>query len=245
VAETILAVYTNTSPTSCSGSFVEVGCNFNPFGRALFSLMLNAGVRYYIVVWEDYADYTVGETLVQLRVSPATAPSVNTLPVSSIASTGTVLTGTVNANGLQSRFWFEWGPTAGLGSTSQVRLLFPGTTTFTTNAAVSGFQPNVTYHYRMVATNLMGMSRGPESTFMWSSNRPALTSAQRLQSGNFRFQFLGNPSQLYVIQGSTVLGNASSWTDIGLATNLSSTLFQFTHTGAALAPYRFYRARLP
>ncbi len=245
VDDTIMALYTNTSPTSCSGSFMELACSDNTIGRASFSPTLSAGTRYYLVVWENYDDYTVGETLSQLRVSPATAPSVTTLPVSSIASTGAVVNGIVNANGLQSRFWFEWGPTTGLGSTSQVKFLFAGTTTFPTNVVLSGLQPDITYRYRLVATNMMGMNRGEENRFVWSTTRPTLGSAQRLQSGNFRFQFMGNPNQLYVIQSATTLGSAPAWSDLGLATNLSSTLFQFTHTGAAVAPYRYYRLRLP
>jgi hypothetical protein len=221
-------------------------CNDATTGRAVFAHALNAGTTYYVVIWDNSPDSIPGETSVQLRVSPATRPSVVTLPASSVTSTGVTLHGMVNANGLQTRFWFEWGPTSGLGSTSQVKNIFNNsTTTFTTNLPVASFLPDTPYHFRMVATNILGMTRAQEEyTFVWSSTRPMLVSPSRTISGNFRFQFMGNPGQLYAIQGSITL-SPTSWVDLGLATNLASTLFQFTHVGTGATPYRFYRARLP
>jgi len=245
VNDTLLAIY--SSPSPC-GTLTSVVCNNNTSGRAVVAQALTAGTRYYIVVWDNDADPIPGSTLVQLRVSLAAAPSVSTMTAANISSTGALLKGTVNPNGLQSRYWFEWGPTAGLGSTSQVRLLLGGTTTLPAEVTVSttSLTANAPYHYRLVSTNLLGRTVGSTQTFVWSNTRPNLGSPDLLASGAFRFMFNnGNPGQLYMIQGATDLGVPSPWTDLGLATNLSSTLFQFTHTGAGAAPYRFYRVRLP
>ena len=242
VDDTLVAIF--TAP-SCGGPYTELSgsCNDNGVGRAVFARALTAGTLYFIVVWDNSPDFISGETLVQLRVSAATEPSVTTLPLMSIASTGAVLSGTVNANGLQSRFWFEWGPTTGLGNTSQVKLIFANSTTsFTTNLAVGGFLPDTVYHYRFAAANSINTVRGDDYTFVWSSTRPHIDAPARTPSGNFRFQFDGNPAQLYQIQTST---DFLHWGDLGLATNVSSTLFQYIHTHGGLDPDRFYRATLP
>jgi len=257
VSDTVMTIYTSVG--GCNGPFAELqgGCNDNTLGRAAFSHVLDGGTQYYIVVWDNSPDPISGETRVQLRVSPATAPTAITLPATSISSTGAVLNGIVNNNGASdnggralARFWFEWGPTLAYGNSSQAKLMFAGSTTaLTTNlpvGPVSGvFLPNTIYHFRMVATNSLGRTNGEDLTFVWSNTPPRITSPQRLASGSFRFQFTGNPGQLYEIQGSTNLGAVAAWTDLGLATNLSSTLFQYTHTGTAATPFRFYRVRLP
>jgi hypothetical protein len=244
VDDTIMAIYTSASP--CTAPFTELsaGCNDNGVGRAVFAHSLNAGTTYYIVVWDNSPDPIPGETQVQLRVSPAGQPSVTTLPVVSIASTGAVLNGTVNANGLQSRFWFEWGPTAGLGSTSQTKLIFANsTTTFTTNLAVSGTMvPGTVYHYRFVANNSLGTTVGGDQTFMWSNVAPDITPLPRPVPGNVRITFPCNPYQLYQIQSSV---DMKTWQDVGVATNSSTTNFLYVHPRGGGDPNRYYRARLP
>jgi hypothetical protein len=246
VEDTLLAIY--STATQC-GTLTPVVCNNNSIGRASVSQALAGGTRYYIVVWDNEPEPIYGSTLVQLRISRAAAPTVDTLDAINIASTGALFKGMVNPNGLQTRYWFEWGPTAGLGSTSQVRLLLGGTTAVATESTATAGSPlaaNVPYHYQIVSTNLLGASRGPVLTFVWSDVKPALMSPILLGKTSFRFEFNnGNPKQLYMIQGATDLGADPLWTDLGLAINLSSTVFRFTHTGAAVAPYQFYRVRLP
>jgi len=245
VIDTLLAIY--SSPSPC-GTLTSVVCNNNNSGRAVVAQALTAGTRYYIVVWDNDSEPIPGSTLVQLRISRAAAPSVATLTASSISSTGALLKGTVNPNGLQSRYWFEWGPTTGLGSTSQVRLLLGGTTTVAAESAFTtpSLTANTPYYFQIVSTNSMGTSRGQVLTFVWSDTQPDLSTPVRSGS-SYKVQFSnGNPGQLYMIQGATDLGAQSPWTDLGVATNIiSTTIFQFTHLGATAAPYRFYRARLP
>lgn len=232
VEDTLLALYTSSG--ACAGPFTEVICNDNSTGRGVFARTLTGGTTYYLLVWDNSIEFIPGETLVQLRVLRAPAPSVTTQPASSIASTGAVLNATLNANGLQTRFWFEWGPTSGLGSTSQLKLIIANspnsTTTIDTNLTVSGlspFSPNTLYRYRFVATNSAGASRGDELTFVWSNTPPQMIFPQRV-GNSFNFEFFGNPGQLYVIQATT---NFATWQTLGHATNLG-TLFQYTHRSA-------------
>lgn len=241
VFDTLMVLYSSAS--DCSG-LVEVACSANGEGRGSLLRTLTGGTTYYIAIHDQSPEPVISETLVQLNIATPTPPTVTTLPLVSISSTGAVLSGTVNPNGLQTRFWFEWGPTTAYNSTSQIRLLFQGTATITSNLVVTGFQPNQTYHFRMAATNSLGRSEGVDRTFVWSTNRPSLANPARLQSGNFQFVFTGNSRQLYSVESST---NLVDWTVLGLATETpaDSGSFRFTHIGAGAAPRRFYRVNAP
>ena len=238
IEDTSIQLYTLTGGNCASPS--QVACNDNSFGRSVLSWPLSAGVTYHLAVYDNAMKYVPGETDLQLRVAPATAPTVVTLPPSSITSTGVVLNGTINANGLLSRFWFEWGPTPSLGSTSSVRVLFATAATFHTNITVSGFQPGVTYSYRMVGTNNLGRGEGQLQTFVFSNAPPQITTHGYDVSRAFLLEYSGAASHLYLIQGST---NLIDWLDLGLAEEFSPARFRFRDSD--FNRQRFYRVRQP
>jgi hypothetical protein len=174
---------------------------------------------------------------------------VVTLPPSSITSTGVALNGTINANGLLSRFWFEWGPTTSLGSTSAVKVLFATASTFVTNIFVSGFQPGTIYHYRMVGTNNMGRGEGALQTFVFSNAPPRITTfgfeSELIRT--FVVQFAGAADHLYAIDHST---NLIHWTNTfstndppQMATEISPGFFNYRNDH--FEPHLFYRVRQP
>ena len=245
VDDTALAIYQNSG--GCDGTFTEVACSANGVGRAITSTTLTNGVTYYILVWDESEEVVPGETLVQLRVSKATAPSIVTLGASSIASTGAVLTASINPNGVLSRYWFEWGPTLAYGNTSAVRLVgIPSSTltvTVTNSVTIGGYAAtNTPVHYRAVATNSVGRSNGLDRTFVWSNSPPTVAGSRSLAGGNYRLSFTGHPGQLYAVETST---NLISWSYVGSAQELAPGQFQFTQQGAAALPRGFFRVKMP
>lgn len=245
IDDTVIGIY--TLPSGCGQSANQVACNDNGLGRAALSANLVVGTTYYIVIWDNSPTYVPGETALKLRLSPSTKPLAETGPLLSISSTGAVLGATVNANGLLSRFWFEWGSTTSLGSTSAVKILFAGASTFITNIAVSGFQPDQDYYYAVVATNSLGRSTGTTNTFRWNSAPPGDLVYFPDGIGVFQLEFTGSPFHNYVVQGSS---NLLTWVDLGLATTNqiggSDSAFLFRHSQAPpAAPQFFYRLRLP
>jgi hypothetical protein len=244
--DTAIAIY--TIPGGCGGTATQIagGCNDNGIGSAKFAVDLTLGTQYYIVVWDNSPDPIVGETVINLNVTQPRKPSVITLGATSITSTGLVLHGSVNNNGgtLNPRFWFEWGATTSLGSTSKVTLLFPSTTTETpTNVPVTGYLPNTTYFYEMVATNNLGMTRGGLQTFRFFNERPVVTNPDYRPDSRFFLSFVGHSNHIYSIEGSV---NFAEWIHLGLATSAASgTNFQFTSPPNGAAPHRFYRTKLP
>jgi hypothetical protein len=221
----------------------QVACNDNSFGRARFSFDLTAGETYYLAVYDNATNYIPGETDLQLRITPAMAPTVVTLPPSSISSTGAALNGTITANGVvPTRFWFEWGPTTSLGSSTKTNFIFNRDLIFNTNLVVSGYAPGILYHYRMVGSNALGRSEGQLQTFLWDNTPPQIAGyGFDPDLGEvFNIDFSGAANHLYVVQGST---NLVDWTNLGRANELSPTSFRFQHS--ATVPVRFYRVRQP
>ena len=244
INDTSIGLYTLAG--GCNQAPSQIACADNSFERAVLTANLTANTTYSIVVWDNAPLYVPGETALRLRVSPATKPTIATAPLLSINSVSAQLGATVNANGLLSRFWFEWGPTPSLGSTSAVKVLLPNANTYSTNIAVSGFQRDTDHYYKVIATNTLGRSEGTLHPFRWNSTPPADFNLVKDVDGASQFEFTGEPLHHYMIHGTTNLVN---WVDLGLgSTNLtqSTTTYLYRHTPPAPAPaHYYYRLRLP
>jgi hypothetical protein len=71
----------------------------------------------------------------------------------------------VNANGLSTTAWFEYGAISGsYGSKSNMKAV-TGSTDATVSASISGLTAGTTYYYRIAAKNSVGTSYGTEMEF--------------------------------------------------------------------------------
>jgi hypothetical protein len=102
-------------------------------------------------------------------VAPASA---TTGPASAVTHGAAALSGSVNANGSPTSYHFEYGPTAAYGSTTPVASAGAGTGAVAAVATVGGLSPSTTYHYRLVATNAGGATKGSDQTFTTASPPP-------------------------------------------------------------------------
>ena len=249
IEDTSIEIY--TLPGGNCSTPNQFACNDNNYGRARFSRSLSAGVTYYLAVYDNAAKYVPGETDLQLRVTPAMAPTVVTLPPSRITSAGVTLNGTITANGLiPTTNWFEWGPTTSLGRTSEVKRVFDRDSIFTTNAIVSGYAPGALYYYRFVGANSKGRSEGQLLTFTFTNTPPQITTFGFESDNNRTFivEFAGAASHLYLIDHSSDLVH---WTnsippdppEADVATEASPGYFSFRH--ASSGTHLFYRVRQP
>ena len=93
------------------------------------------------------------------------APSVVTQAAYSIGTTAATLGGTVNPNGLSTNYHFEWGLTTGYGTSGPTTNAGSGTSAVAVDEPESGFSPNTTYHFRVVASNSAGTTYGSDLTF--------------------------------------------------------------------------------
>jgi hypothetical protein len=107
----------------------------------------------------------------------ASAPTAITGPVSTVGPTSATVTGTVNPNGQATTWYVEYGSSTSYGSKTSAKSAGSGTANVGVSASLSGLAPAVTYHYRLVATNGAGTSRGVDGVLTTSSAPAVVTGA--------------------------------------------------------------------
>ncbi|MET0306588.1 MAG: fibronectin type III domain-containing protein [Solirubrobacterales bacterium] len=105
----------------------------------------------------------------------AATPSVNNQSATNVAYSSATLNGDVNPNSLETKAYFEYGPTAAYGSKTAEVNVGSGAGAVEVSKAISSLTPNTEYHYRVVATNASGTSKGADRTFVvgWRVQTPA------------------------------------------------------------------------
>lgn len=109
--------------------------------------------------------------------TPASAPTAITGPVSTIGPTSATVTGTVNPNGQATTWYVEYGTSTSYGSKTSAKSAGSATANVAVSASLSGLAPAVTYHYRLVAVNDAGTSRGADGVLTTSSAPAVVTGA--------------------------------------------------------------------
>jgi hypothetical protein len=105
-----------------------------------------------------------------LLYAPATAaaaerPTVTTGAASNIEPTTVVLNGSVTPNGAATTYFFQYGTSSLFGSVTPAATVAPGSGRVQVSVPVGGLAPATTYHYRLVAQNAEGITRGKRRTF--------------------------------------------------------------------------------
>lgn len=93
-------------------------------------------------------------------------PIATTVAATEITSTSARLNGTVNPYGLATDYYFEWGTTLSYGNATALVSAGSGNLEVAVNTSVSGLYSDTTYHFRIVATNSDGTSKGSDLTFI-------------------------------------------------------------------------------
>jgi uncharacterized protein (TIGR02145 family) len=95
------------------------------------------------------------------------APIATTSAASSVTQTGATLNGNVNANNLSTTVTFEYGTTTSYGQTiNATPNTVSGSTNTSVSASLSGLTANLTYHFRVKATNSAGTTTGNDMSFI-------------------------------------------------------------------------------
>ena len=109
-------------------------------------------------------------TLVLLALAFATvalgaAPVATTGPATAVGSTSATVGGSVDPHGQSTTWWVEFGTSTSYGSKTTAANAGAGTTSAAVSVNLTGLKPGTTYHYRVVATNAAGTSRGGDAVF--------------------------------------------------------------------------------
>ncbi len=108
-----------------------------------------------------------------LAFEASTELIVTTLPAGNITTTGAQLNGTVNPNGFQANYHFEYGTTNGYGTSTATTSAGSGLTAVPVSAQISGLVPGTLYHFRLAATNSGGTIYGGDTSFTTAAIPPA------------------------------------------------------------------------
>jgi hypothetical protein len=91
------------------------------------------------------------------------------LPATWVSATSATLNGTVSPQGWPTTAWFQWGPTTSYGNATSVTDLGRGTSALPLSAPLVGLSLDVTYHFRVAATNDNGVVYGSDGIFTTGS----------------------------------------------------------------------------
>jgi phosphodiesterase/alkaline phosphatase D-like protein len=101
------------------------------------------------------------------------APTVSTGAATGVTNAGAVLNGSVNPNGQQTQYAFQWGPTSGYGHETTLSSGGAGTTAQAVTATLSGLAPGTAFHFRIIAISSAGVSAGADQSFTTTGTAPA------------------------------------------------------------------------
>ena len=107
----------------------------------------------------------------------STKPTVTTGGVAKVTPSTVSLLGKVNPNGAATTYLFQYGPTTLYGAQTAPVAAGSGTSAVNVVADVTGLAPATTYHYRLVASNRHGITRGADRTFKTKAQPLGLTLA--------------------------------------------------------------------
>jgi hypothetical protein len=107
------------------------------------------------------SEYTFGE----LKGILEDPPMVETTDADDITDVSARLNGNVNAMGLPSVFWFEWGTTTAYGNATPEMDAGENFVPVPRADVIGGLAPGTQYHFRVVARSEWGTTRGDDVTF--------------------------------------------------------------------------------
>jgi hypothetical protein len=105
------------------------------------------------------------KTTVGTQPPVGSAPTVKTLSANNVTRSGANINGTVNPNGANTLYWFEYGTTANLGSVSEFNTATASNGNMNASAALNSLVPNTTYYFRLNAQNQFSTVNGSIETF--------------------------------------------------------------------------------
>ena len=98
-------------------------------------------------------------------VALAAAPTATTGPATVVASTSATVGGSVDPRGQATTWWVEYGTSTSYGSKTVAANAGAGATAVSVSVNITGLKAGTTYHYRVVANNAAGTSRGGDAVF--------------------------------------------------------------------------------
>lgn len=149
----------------CSGHLLEYnGSNWTAYGTpdGLTDRQINA-------LAIDNSDHKWIGTFGGVSEFYTSTQKINTEQASNIMNDSATLNGTINPDGLNTTYYFQYGTTSYLDNTTSPASAGSGTVDVKVSTTLSNLSSNRTYYYRLVAINSNGATYGSKMTFATSS----------------------------------------------------------------------------
>lgn len=161
------------------------------------------------------------------------APLAVTGPATFITGTNAWINGRVTPNSLPTSAWFEWGTNVSYGSTVQLGDVGNVGSALSVSNFLDGLDAAVTYHFRLAASNSLGMAFGADAQISTSLNAYAESVLADQPLVYYRFDeangntalnsgFLGAPAN-GTYNATVSLGNPSLVPAFGFAAGFNNT----------------------
>ena len=115
--------------------------------------------------------------LLAVSAAAAAAPAAVTGAATSVGARSAVVSGRVDPGGEATSWYVEYGKTVSYGSRTGARSAGNGTAAVDVTEQLTGLETGVTYHYRLVASNGGGTSRGADAVLTTRGQPEAVTAA--------------------------------------------------------------------
>jgi macrolide-specific efflux system membrane fusion protein len=121
---------------------------------------LQPDTTYWFRVVATNSSGTNGGVEETFTTTAADKPTVVTSSASGALTASVALSGSVNPNGSDTKYWFEYGTTMAYGSKTKLVDAGAGITASQVSATLTGLKPDTQYVFRLLARNKFGTSTG-------------------------------------------------------------------------------------
>jgi uncharacterized delta-60 repeat protein len=156
--------YGQTTAYGSSTPTASAGAGSTPVAVSATLRPLSPATTYHYRLVASNADGTSYGADGTFTTAPSRVPAAGTGRASRITEISAALAGKVTPNGLLTFYHFDYGKTRAYGSSTPTATVDPGPS-LTVSASLKRLLPGTTYHYRLVASNAVGTSYGPDRTF--------------------------------------------------------------------------------
>jgi hypothetical protein len=144
-----------------------------------------------------------------VKIRPAAVLDVRTEPATGVTPTTAQLNGSLNPDGIETTYWFEYGSDTNYRQRTAEAPAGSGSGSISVAPTdIANLQPGRRYHFRLVASNSMGTTRGPDQTFV-SASPPSISGVRPSDVGetgatlNARIDPVGFPTTYRFEYGPT------------------------------------------
>ena len=131
---------------------------------ANISALSASTVYHFRIVATNSGGTTFGSDKTFTTLSPTGAPVVTTKPATKVTASSATLNGSIDPHGLTTNVHFQYGTTTSYGSNTPSQSE-TGNTYRSVSANIAGLQPGTLYHFRIIASNNAGTTKGSDKTF--------------------------------------------------------------------------------